>query len=221
IQPQGKTVSIGAEIGHIGGKNSTAEDLIAFMDGYLALKESSLTGIAKISAQTGTSHGGIPLPDGTIAKVQLDFGVLESVGKVAREKYHVGGAVQHGASTLPNELFNEFPKHKTLEIHLATGFQNIVYDTMPKELSEKISLWLEENCKNESEEGWNKEQFIYKTRKKALGPFKKDLWMLAKNEKEPILSALKEQFRFLFDKLGVFQTKLVVDTYVSTGNNTD
>ena len=78
---------------------------------------------SKISVQTGTEHGGIPLPDGTIAKVKLDFGVLESIGKIAREKYSMAGAVQHGASTLPYELFHKFPEVKTAEIHLAKVFK--------------------------------------------------------------------------------------------------
>ena len=34
IQPENITVSIGGEIGHIGGKNSTAQDFEAFMELY-------------------------------------------------------------------------------------------------------------------------------------------------------------------------------------------
>ena len=65
---------------------------------------------------------------------QRRIGVLDQLqhevcdlSQVARDKYGMGGAVQHGASTLPDDLFNKFPEVKTLEIHLATGFQNIVY----------------------------------------------------------------------------------------------
>ena len=35
--------------------------------------------------------------------------------------YGLAGAVQHGASTLPDELFHRFPAVETAEIHLATG----------------------------------------------------------------------------------------------------
>src|SRR4030095_12697719 len=35
-QPPGITVSVGGEIGEVGGRNSTVEDLHAFMNGYLA-----------------------------------------------------------------------------------------------------------------------------------------------------------------------------------------
>src|ERR1044071_1650631 len=76
IEPGGVTASVGAEIGEVGSKNSTVEELHAFMDGYvrsLAVRGKGLAGISKISVQTGTSHGGVVLPDGSIAEVQLDL----------------------------------------------------------------------------------------------------------------------------------------------------
>lgn len=209
-----KTISIGAEIGHIGDKNSTTEDLDAFMQGYLKIIGSKFPGISKVSVQTGTSHGGIPLPDGKIADVKLDFSVLEDIGELARKTYHIGGVVQHGASTLPSELFGQFPKHKTLEIHLATGFQNIVYDNIPASLRKDIYEWVELNCKDEWEKSWNRDQFIYKCRKKAIGPFKKQMWELSKADKKPITNALQKQLEFLFEKLNVFNTKNTVAQYV-------
>lgn len=208
IQPKGITVSIGGEIGHIGGVNSNVADFETFMDNYLKIiKEKKIVGISKVSVQTGTSHGGIPLADGTIAKVKLDFNVLKSITESARNKYKIGGSVQHGASTLPNELFHNFPAYNTLEIHLATGFQNLVYNHLPKIIKGKIYQWLKENCADEKKEGQTEDQFLYKTRKKALGTFKKELWSMTDVEKKPILSSLKKQFEFLFEKLNIFNTK--------------
>lgn len=212
LQPDGITIAIGGEIGHIGGENSTVADFTAFMQGYLPLIETD--GISKVSVQTGTSHGGVPLPDGTMADVKLDFSVLRNIGNVAREKYGLGGPVQHGASTLPDKLFGEFVKAGTLEIHLATGFQNIVYETMPHSLRAEMEQWVKDNCSTEREESWSDEQFVYKMRKKALGPFKQKLWELTEAEKEPIRKRLEEQFAFLFEKLNVVNSKSVVEKYI-------
>src|SRR5512137_2842081 len=102
------------------------------MDGYLEeLKKrgEAFKGISKISVQTGTTHGGVPLADGSVAKVKIDFEVLEKLSAMARSEYGLAGAVQHGASTLPDEAFDRFPAVATAEIHLATGFQNIIYDS--------------------------------------------------------------------------------------------
>lgn len=215
LEPKGVTISIGGEIGHIGGKNSTAADFEAFITGYQQkLQGKKLSGISKVSVQTGTSHGGIPMPDGTIAKVSLDFNVLEAVSKIARDKYQIGGSVQHGASTLPNDLFDKFPKVNTLEIHLATGFQNIVYENIPDALRKEMYDWIKINCSEEQKEGQTEEQFIYKTRKKALGPFKQKLWMLSENEKQPICNKLYEQFSFLMEKLNVVNSKDLVNKYI-------
>jgi fructose/tagatose bisphosphate aldolase len=171
-------------------------------------------GISKISVQTGTEHGGIPLPTGEVAEVKLDFNVLRDIGKVAREKYDLGGTVQHGASTLPDELFDKFPENNCCEIHLATGFQNIMYDLIPDDFRNEIYNYLKENEKKEWKEGWTEAQFIYKTRKKGFGPFKYEWWTLDKQYKDKILETLYNKFEFLFEKLGVFNTKEYTDKYI-------
>ncbi|MCA9935113.1 MAG: class II fructose-bisphosphate aldolase, partial [Anaerolineales bacterium] len=126
LEPDGVTISLGGEIGEVGHKNSTVEELDAFMQGYLR-ELGELSGISKISVQTGTSHGGVVLPDGTLADVKVDFNTLHDLSKTARDSYGLGGAVQHGASTLPADAFGKFPEIGTVEIHLATNFQNMIY----------------------------------------------------------------------------------------------
>lgn len=213
MQPAGITVAVGGEIGHIGDRNSDVEDFTAFMDGYLD-KVGSVDIISKVSVQTGTSHGGVPNPDGSLAEVKVDFDVLKSIGEVARTKYKLGGPVQHGASTLPKESFNKFPESGTVEIHLATGFQNIIYDKMPQHMKDKLYSYCKENLAGEREEGWSDEQFVYKLRKKALGPHKKDLWLLSEDEKNPIRQALAEEFELIFDKLNITGTAHTVRKYI-------
>src|SRR5439155_25942713 len=145
-EPEGVMISVGGEIGEVGKQNSTEEELRAYLDGYLReLKERApgAIGISKVSVQTGTSHGGVPLPDGGVAQVKLDFDVLKRLGEVARREYGLAGCVQHGASTLPDELFHQFPAVETAEIHLATGFQNVMYDhpAFPPDLLRDIGEW--------------------------------------------------------------------------------
>ncbi len=219
LEPKGITVSVGGEIGEVGGKNSTVDELQVFMDGYLEeLKKQgeSFKGISKISVQTGTTHGGVPLADGTVAKVKIDFDVLAKLSETSRTQYGLSGAVQHGASTLPNEAFDRFPATGTAEIHLATGFQNIIYDSkgFPAELRAKIYDYLRAEMSNERKEKDTQEQFIYKTRKKAFGPFKMELWNLPADVRDEICAELEKQFSFLFDKLKVNGTKAVLDQFI-------
>ncbi len=140
IQPKGVAISIGGEIGEVGKKNSTVAELRAFMTGYLARLKPGLKGISKISVQTGTSHGGVVLPDGSIAHVEIDINTLKELSALARDEYGMAGAVQHGASTLPEEAFDLFPKIDCAEIHLATGFQNMIFDSphFPKVLLDEM-----------------------------------------------------------------------------------
>jgi len=220
IQPKGITVSVGGEIGEVGTKNSTPEELTAFMEGYketLRQIDSDLEGLSKISVQTGTAHGGVVLPDGSIADVKLDFDTLEELSKIAREKYGMSGAVQHGASTLPDEAFHRFPETETSEVHLATGFQNIIYESkaLPAELKANIYEWLKTNCAADRKEGQTEEQFIYKTRKKGFGPFKKEFWGLSSEIKQAIREELGAKFDFLFKKLGADNTQLLIEKYIN------
>src|SRR5436190_19706283 len=138
-EPQGITVSVGGEIGEVGKYNTQPDEVRAYMDGLKRLLGGT-KGIAKISVQTGTSHGGVPMADGSIAQAKIDFNVLKEVTQICRKEYHVGGSVQHGASTLPESVFNKFPEAKAVEIHLATGFQNMILDSksFPQDLKNAI-----------------------------------------------------------------------------------
>lgn len=214
LQPAGVTIGIGVEIGEVGGKNSTPGQLRAFMDGYLkTLKklDSRLEGPCKISVQTGTTHGGVVLPDGSLAQVKVDFQTLNKLSRIAKDEYGLAGAVQHGASTLPESAFALFPQSETAEIHLATNFQNIILDhpKFPVWLKKRMYHYLEENYSQEKKEDQTKQQFYYQMRKKALGPFKKEIWGLEEKIKQRIAADLETKFAFLFEQLNVAGVSLL------------
>lgn len=222
-EPRGVVVSVGGEIGEVGGRNSTIEDLTAFMDGYLPelgrLSEQAgreLPGISKISVQTGTSHGGIPLPDGTVAQVKVDFDTLAALSKAALETYHLGGAVQHGASTLPEEYFDRFAQANAIEVHLATAFQNQLFDSshFPGELRTRIYEHLAVNHADERKPDQTDTQFYYTTRKRAFGPFKREMWDLPEATRELLMAELQETYSLVMRRLGVSGSAALVDEHV-------
>ena len=217
LEPEGLTVSIGGEIGEVGEENSTEEELRAYLDNFIGdLKkiDPNEVGLSKISVLTGTSHGGVVLPDGSIKDVAVDFDLLQHLGKVSRESYGLGGAVQHGASTLPETAFSKFPEYETLEVHLATNFQNILYDEMPADLKSEIYAYLDKNHAHERKSDQTEEQFYYKTRKRALGEFKKKIWSISPDQLAKINAAWEIQFRDLFDRLRMADTRQYVDQHI-------
>jgi fructose/tagatose bisphosphate aldolase len=223
IEPPGVTVSIGAEIGEVGGRNSTVEDLHGFMSGYQEELERrsaetgrKLNGISKISVQTGTSHGGVVLPDGTIADVSVDFDTLAALSKAAREEYGFGGAVQHGASTLPEEAFNRFAEANAIEVHLATAFQNQLYDSdaFPADLRDRIYAHLTANNSDERKPNQTDAQFYYTTRKRGFGPFKRELWDLPEATRTQLMTELGRTFELIMQRLGVAGRADLVDRIV-------
>jgi fructose-bisphosphate aldolase, class II len=220
-QPAGVTVSVGGEIGEVGTENSTPAELRAYMDGYrrelarIAEREGrEVAGLSKISVQSGTTHGGTVLPDGTIADVAIDFDTLRSLSEIARDEYGLSGAVQHGASTLPASAFDSFPDVETAEIHLATQFQNILYDHLPEELRGRMYEHCRVGFPEERKPGDTDEQFLYRSRKKALGAFKRELWELPEADRARVRAALHDQFAFLFRRLRVEGTREMASRYV-------
>lgn len=144
----------------------------------------------------------------------VDFDLLKHLGKVSRESYGLGGAVQHGASTLPESAFSKFGEYETLEVHLATNFQNILFQEMPEDLVKEIYAYLDENNAHERKSGQTDEQFYYKTRKRALGVFKKKIWGISEDQKAKITAAWDIQFRNLFNRLGMADTRKYVDQHI-------
>ena len=221
VEPAGVTVSVGGEIGEVGQRNSTVQELHAFMTAYLAaLRERAtgrdLVGISKISVQTGTSHGGIVLPDGAIADVAVDFATLKELSDAARIDYGLGGAVQHGASTLPEVAFGRFAEANAVEVHLATAFQNQIFEhtAFPADLKDEIYAYLAANHADERKEGQTDAQFFYGARKRAFGPFKRQVWDLPAETRDRIADDLEASFSLLMQRLGVAGSAEIVDRFV-------
>lgn len=225
LEVDGVTISIGGEIGEVGKENSNEAELRAYLDG-LKRELARLGGgagdagganrvaISKVSVQTGTSHGGNVMPDGTVGTVAVDFSVHQRLGRIAREEYGLAGTVQHGASTLPDEDFHHFRDVETAEIHLATGFQNLLYEhpAFPATMHEQIRDWCFANALDERKPDQTDQQFVYTTRKKAIGPFKRQLWDLG--SKDEILADQAKKISFLCHELGVHGTREMVERYV-------
>ena len=217
LEPKGVTISVGGEIGEVGGHNSTEQELRAFMDGFIAgmkKRAPGKPGLSKISIQTGTSHGGTVLPDGSLAKVSIDFDTLRELSRVARKDYKLGGTVQHGASTLPEDAFHKFVENEAIEVHLATNFMTMFYESAPANLRKEMYSWLDKNSAGERKPEMTDEQFYYKTRKNALGAFKAQILGLSTAEKDKLGAAWQKQFEKLFHLLGAKDTRQYVEKFV-------
>jgi len=123
----------------------------------------------------------------------------------------MGGTVQHGASTLPENAFGKFVESEAVEVHLATNFQNMIFDRLPDGLRSNMYAFLDKNSAAERKPEMTDEQFYYKTRKNSIGAFKADTWKLPTDTKNKISQALEDQFRKLFVNLGMQGTRKFVD----------
>src|SRR5436189_51953 len=160
---------------------------------------------------------GSPNADGSVrTDVKIDLHTLEELSRLARDEYGLAGAVQHGASTLPPDAFDAFPRVGACEIHLATDFQNMVYEhpQFPPDLKAEMYAWVRENAVEERKPKDTEEQFIYKARKKAIGPFKKRMWSISEQGRRAIGQSLEERFTFLMQQLKIDGTADVASRFV-------
>ncbi|MBK8784005.1 MAG: class II fructose-bisphosphate aldolase [Anaerolineales bacterium] len=218
-EPAGVTISIGGEIGEVGTNNSTEPELRAYMDAYnenLKKLAPGKPGLSKISVLTGTSHGGTVLADGSIAKVTIAFDVLRDLSRVARKDYGMGGTVQHGASTVEEENFNKFVQNEAIEVHLATNFTTMFFDNVPADFKQEMYAWLDKNNAADRKPGMTDEQFYYKTRKNAVGPFKAQSYALPEAAKDKLIKAWEAQFDKLFSLLGMKDTRQYTDKFITS-----
>ncbi len=179
-QPAGIQISVGGEIGEVGGHNSNEEELRAFL-GLYADELKKMNPERGGAEQNQHSNRNLPRRGGAAQRQNRAGGggfrhAQETFLSRAHAITGMGGAVQHGASTLPEDAFRKFPENETCEVHLATNFQNMAFDHLPPALREEIYFGSGRNCADERKEKDTEEQFLYKARKKAVGPFKKQCW---------------------------------------------
>lgn len=218
LQPPGVTVALGCEISEVGTHLSKSSQLSAFMTGLR--DEGGLQSVKpiKVAVETGTAHGGVVNRDGTAGEMFVDFDRLHTLSILARRKYNMAGAVQHGASTLSKEVFAKFPEAETAEIHLSTGFQNLImnHPAFPQELIDQMYAWCDQHVISEKKPHWSPAQFYAKLRKKAWGPFKEETWNLPSEHQFALKEALRLECRSYFTHLKVVHTLPLVKEWITT-----
>jgi hypothetical protein len=91
---------------------------------------------------------------------------------------------------------------------------NTLYDhpDFPAGLRAEMEAWTEANTRDEWKPDEPRDVCLYKTRKKALGPFKRQLWELP--TLESIIATQEAKLRFLFEQLRVTGTAPAVGRYI-------
>lgn len=218
FQPEGISFSLGGEIGEVGGHVTTEEELHAFMHLFqrgLHALAGDLAGLSKVSIHTGSAHGGIVLPDGSFAPVNIAFDAIQRLGEVARQSYGMGGVVQHGASTLPLEYFPAFVRYGTLEVHLATAFMNTFFEHLPEEYLKAVQAWLDARYQHERRAEQSDAQFYAGVRMHALAPFKETFLRLPEEIRQAVMQDWETQFVDLMERLGCAGTRALVERWVN------
>jgi hypothetical protein len=151
-------------------------------------------------------------PDGTLAPVTVDYDSLRTISAICRKEFGMAGAVQHGASTLPGEQLALFPEAGAVEIHLALGFNNLIFDhpSLPQAIRDEISDYTFTHHAGDRAPGETDAQFLYNTRKKSWKVMKERFWHLAPPIQDEIMRSLETRFRDLFTWMNIADTRRLV-----------
>ena len=229
-QPPGSDVVVGGEVGVIGGRDTTPTDLRQYLDATRESLPGDVPGLGKVSVQTGTQHGGLVLADGSLGTMPLDLGLASRLSRIAREEYGLPGLVQHGASTLRLEQLRKLPEAGVVEVHLATGIQNLVLDhpAFPADLRLSIQEHLAAEARDTgsgAESGvyaeaseLTEQQRFYHSRWRAWGLFKRELCHLPASVRDAIGASAEAWFADLFVALGTAGRRSELDSlYAADG----
>ena len=94
------------------------------------------------------------------------------------------------------------------------NFQNIVSTHRSGRPRDRLRRWVDDTAAGERKGGDTAEQFYYKARKKAIGPFKRELWSLSQDVRQAIAGDLERTFAFLFEQLNVNGTEKDINRFV-------
>jgi hypothetical protein len=87
-------------------------------------------------------------------------------------------------------------------------------EAFPQDLTGEIRAYLDANHSDERKEDQTDAQFYYTTRKRAFGPFKRQMWSLPEETRDGILADLQPKFELIMQKLRVAGNSHLVDQYV-------
>lgn len=193
----GPHVAVGVEVGKIGSDPTSLDDLEAFMATYAAELQrlGQGPGAAKVSLNTILTSAG---------EQEVLFDHVESFGKVCRERYGMAGVAQHGTGATPDHQLHRFRAAGACELHLASGLQNLLLEhpRFPPALLQRIDEWVAQQHRASGQGGPPPARL----RKKAFGPFKRDLWAIEPDARDAIMRDMERKFATIFRELGVIDT---------------
>ena len=111
--------------------------------------------------------------------------------------------------------FSRFPESDTVEIHLALGFNNLIFDhpKLPQAVKDEIRAYVFAHHASERKPDQTEAQFVYTTRKKVWAGMKERFWNLPDDVQTPILTSLEGMFGDMFERLKVGGTDELVARY--------
>ena len=127
----------------------------------------------------------------------------------------MAGAVQHGASTLRGDQLAKMPVNGAIEVHLALGFNNLIFDhpSLPQSIKDEIRDYVFANHAHERGENETDAQFLYNIRKKSWKIIKKKFWELPETIQNDIMNSLQKMFYDMFVWMNIQNTFDLVAQY--------
>ena len=185
----------------------------------LKTRGAGLVGLSKISVQTGTAHGGFINADGTL-RMDVKIDLEDARGAVARRAQRLrarrrGAARRLDAAGRGVRRVPEAPAPARSTSRPTSRTWSTSTPQFPADSEGRDVPWVRANATEERKPKDTEEQFIYKARKKAIGPFKQKMWGLPEDARRAIGQSLEDQFTFLMTKLKINDTAAAVAKFVT------
>ena len=190
LETDGVTVSVGGEIGEVGKQNSTADELEAYLDGYdaragapgarrgracprSASRPARPMAACRCPAAASPRSSSTSRSCATWARSPAPA-AWPARSSTARRRCPTSCSTTSRRSRRPRSTSRPASRTRSTSTRRSR----------PRCMDE-IDAWCRENAADERKDGQTDEQFLYTTRKKAIGPFKRQLWDLETEGRDP------------------------------------
>lgn len=195
-EPPGVDTNLGVKMRGRGDSEHVARRLRAFMEGFaseFADRAGSVTGIGKLSLDLRSAD---------------ELGASRDLAEVARREYNLATSVSWGGAPLPEALFAELTRFPVVEAHLGTRYEDLVlnHPGFPAPLRDAMSDWIDKTYGTIRGAEQDRASFQQQLRMPALERFKREMWDLPPESKDPIMADLQRTLLADFKRLDVEDT---------------
>jgi hypothetical protein len=180
-EPAGVDTNLGVRMKSHGDSAHLAQRFRAFMGGFATEftdRAGHVTGIGKLGLEIRGAD---------------ELGMVRDLAEVARREYALATGVSCHGAPVPDELLAELPRLSIVEVDMGARYEELVlhHPAFPARLRDAMADWIDRTYGAVRGPGQDRASFRLQLRMTALEAFKRQMWDLPPESKDPVMADLQ------------------------------